>query len=100
MGKTNKRHSLVVMALFLFTSLPLTVQADPTDMAGEKQSEILKVIRIELPTSAKSGATSASTPKETPKQRFMRIVLRTPRSEDLVRASSSCNEYTKPCLSW
>ncbi len=100
MGKTNKRNSLVIMALFLFTSLPLTVQADPTGMAGEEQSKIIKVIRIELPTSTKNKATSPSTPKETPEQRFMRIVLQTPRSVDLVRASSSCNEYTKPCLSW
>ncbi len=100
MGKTNKRHSLVVMALFLFISLPLTVQAEPTDMAGEKQIKIIKVIRIELPTSAKSKSKSPSTPQETPEQRLMRIVQQTNRLGDLVRTSSSCNEYTKPCLSW
>ncbi len=100
MGKTNKRHSFLVMALFFFISLPLTVQADPSDMAGEKQSKIIKVIRIELPISTKSNAKSPATPEETPEQRFMRIVQQTPRSVDLVRASSSCNEYTKPCFSW
>ncbi len=82
----------------------MTVQADPNTTVDPQQSRVGKHITIELPPSAKAEALSLkakspSTPDESPEQRFMRIVQKTPLTKG-VQTSSFCNQYTKPCFSW
>ncbi len=100
MDKLTNTHSLEVMFFLLFILIPVTVQADP------QQTRMAKVITIELPSSAKGEvpppqAKSPSTPNDTPEQKLMRIVLKTPRVGDLDsdKPLPECNKYTRPCFS-
>ena len=94
------------MFFLLFILIPVTVQADPNNTADPQQSRVATVITIELPSSTKGEvpprkAKSPSTADKTPEQKFMRILLKSPRVKDLDldKPLPDCNKYTRPCFS-
>ncbi len=106
MDKIIKRRSLEVMFFLLFILIPVTLQAEPNSTADPQQSRVATVSTIELPSSTKGEVAprkvkSPSTSDKTPEQKFMRMVLKSPRVKDLDfdKLLPDCNKYTRPCFS-